>query len=234
MDSWLQHKIFRLNRRWQTYWMKYSGLSSFGRFACGMAALFIPTKSADLKAYLKLAYITTKPYISTSAVISLPNLLLDNNVYIAHNVQIMQDREGGAVILNSKVTIHNGAVLHTGLEGSIHLDSESSVHAGCQLKAYVEPIIIGKGVMLGPNVALYSYDHGMDASLTIREQPFISKGPIRIDDEVWIGTGAIVLSGVSISEGAVIAAGSVVTKDVPAGAIVAGNPARVLKFRHEL
>ncbi|MBK7630777.1 MAG: CatB-related O-acetyltransferase [Ignavibacteriales bacterium] len=60
-----------------------------------------------------------------------------------------------------------------------------------------------------------------------------SKGPIKIHNDVWIGMSAIILSGVTINQGAIIAAGSVVTKDVPPYAIVAGNPANVIKYRFE-
>lgn len=58
-----------------------------------------------------------------------------------------------------------------------------------------------------------------------------SKGPIIIDDDVWIGYKATILSGVHIGQGAVIAAGAVVTKDVPAYSIVGGVPAKVIKFK---
>ncbi|EMG25711.1 CatB-related O-acetyltransferase [Streptococcus parauberis] len=58
-----------------------------------------------------------------------------------------------------------------------------------------------------------------------------SKGEIIIEDDVWIGTNALVLSGVTISQGAIIAAGSVVSKNVPAYSIVAGVPAKVVKYR---
>ena len=59
----------------------------------------------------------------------------------------------------------------------------------------------------------------------------LSKGPISIGDDVWIGTDAILLSGITIGQGAVVAAGSVVTKSVPPYAIVGGNPAKIMKFR---
>ena len=60
-----------------------------------------------------------------------------------------------------------------------------------------------------------------------------SKGDIIIDDDVWIGYRAIVLSGVHVGQGAVIAAGAVVTKDVPPYAIVGGNPAKVINYRFD-
>jgi virginiamycin A acetyltransferase len=58
-----------------------------------------------------------------------------------------------------------------------------------------------------------------------------SKGPIIVEDEVWIGVGALILSGVKIGKGAIVAARSVVTTDIPAYAVVAGNPAKIIKYR---
>lgn len=60
-----------------------------------------------------------------------------------------------------------------------------------------------------------------------------SKGPIVIDDDVWIGMNVIILSGVHVGKGAVIAAGTMVTKDIPPYAIVAGNPAKIKKYRFD-
>ena len=58
-----------------------------------------------------------------------------------------------------------------------------------------------------------------------------SKGPLIIEDEVWIGTNAILVSGITIGKGAIIAAGAIVTKDVPPYSIVGGNPARIIRYR---
>jgi acetyltransferase-like isoleucine patch superfamily enzyme len=96
---------------------------------------------------------------------------------------------------------------------------------------------IGSGVMLGNCVGLIGrYDHDFRTiGKTIRQSPWIGdpdyNGPgkglkVVVGDDVWIGYGSIVLSGVSIGRGAIVAAGSVVTKDVEPYAIVAGNPAR--------
>ena len=63
------------------------------------------------------------------------------------------------------------------------------------------------------------------------EMEAVSKGDIVVDDDVWIGYGATILSGVHIGQGAIIAAGSVVTKDVPPYAIVGGVPAKIIKYR---
>ena len=69
------------------------------------------------------------------------------------------------------------------------------------------------------------------AILAEKEGEAFSKGDIVVDDDVWFGFGAVIMSGVHIGQGAVIAAGSVVTKDIPPYAIVGGVPARVIKYR---
>lgn len=61
----------------------------------------------------------------------------------------------------------------------------------------------------------------------------LSKGDIIVGDDVWIGQNAIILSGINIGQGAIVAAGSIVTKDIPPYAIVAGNPAKIIKYRFE-
>ena len=88
---------------------------------------------------------------------------------------------------------------------------------------------------------ILSAEHPMDHLLTYPVQELItrdgidaqSKGDIQVDDDAWIGCGAMVLSGVHIHQGAVVAAGAIVTKDVPPYAIVAGVPAKVMGYRFE-
>ena len=105
-----------------------------------------------------------------------------------------------------------------------------------------EKLYIGNYVSIAQNVLfIVASDHNYK---NITTYPFkvkylnagyeaYSKGDIIVKDDVWIGANAIILSGVTIGQGAVIAAGSVVTKDVPPYAIVGGNPARVIKYRFE-
>jgi len=86
------------------------------------------------------------------------------------------------------------------------------------------PIDIGDDVQIAPAVQLYTATHPLDAA--VRRSGIEGAKPIRIGNNVWLGGGAIVLAGVTIGDDAVIGAGSVVTRDVPAGAVVVGNPAR--------
>lgn len=92
-------------------------------------------------------------------------------------------------------------------------------------------VTIGNDVMIGPHAYIGDFDH----VLSIAEGPAIGRqtsgAPVRIADHVWIGTHAVVLKGVSIGAGAVIAAGAVVTRDVPSMGVVGGVPARLLRMR---
>jgi acetyltransferase-like isoleucine patch superfamily enzyme len=92
-------------------------------------------------------------------------------------------------------------------------------------------ITIGNHVRIATHVVIVASNHIFDEpGMLIASQGVTAKG-IAIDDDVWIGANAFILDGVHISSGAVIAAGAVVTKDVPSNAVVAGVPARILRFR---
>lgn len=96
------------------------------------------------------------------------------------------------------------------------------------------PANIGRDVMFASFVALVGGDHRIDGiSVPIRLSGRDTMKTIQISDDVWIGHGAIVMHGCRLGTGSVVAAGSVVTKDVPEYAIVAGNPARVLRYREQ-
>lgn len=88
-------------------------------------------------------------------------------------------------------------------------------------------IYIGDSVMIAPNVTLATAGHPIDPSL--RERIYQYNLPIHIGNRVWIGAGAVILPGVTIGDDSVIGAGSVVTKDIPAGVVAVGNPCRVLR-----
>lgn len=90
------------------------------------------------------------------------------------------------------------------------------------------PITIGDDVSIGPRVQLLTAQHPVDDYET-RRAAWESASPIAVGNNVWLGGGVIVCPGVSIGDNAVVGAGSVVTRDVPAGVVAAGNPCRVIR-----
>lgn len=94
-------------------------------------------------------------------------------------------------------------------------------------------ITIGDNVIFGPRVSVFSENHNFDRlDIPIKDQGETRKDTL-IGNDVWIGAGSIILSGVKIGDGAIIAAGSVVNKDVSSNTIVAGVPAKIIKKRGE-
>jgi maltose O-acetyltransferase len=108
---------------------------------------------------------------------------------------------------------------------NIALGAGVFMNFGCVLLD-VAAIEIGDGCQIGPSVQILTADHPRDPEM--RRRGLESGKPIRIGRNVWIGGGAIVLPGVTVGDDAIIGAGSVVTRDVAAGATVVGNPARRL------
>lgn len=86
---------------------------------------------------------------------------------------------------------------------------------------------IGNHVMIGPAVQIYTAAHDLQAET--RVQGWETAKPIVIEDNVWIGGGAILLPGVSVGKNAIVGAGAVVTRNVSANTVVAGNPAKVIR-----
>jgi len=91
-------------------------------------------------------------------------------------------------------------------------------------------ITIGNNVMIGPQLMIYTANHKIGRQQLLREQGSVH-APVTIEDDVWIGGRVIILPGVTIHTGAVVAAGAVVNRDVPPYAIVGGVPAKVIKYR---
>jgi maltose O-acetyltransferase len=108
----------------------------------------------------------------------------------------------------------------------IHIGAGTFINYGL-VALDVVSITIGSNVKIGTNVQLLTPTHPIDPAL--RLQRLEAAKPIVIGDNVWIGSGAIVLAGVTVGENSVIGAGAVVTKDVPANVVVVGNPAKVVK-----
>ena len=143
---------------------------------------------------------------------SLSQFIHPKNVSFDSNARIGKyaffNAEGGEIIIGKSFSTNT----------NVH------INASCGGK-----ILIGNDVLLGPNVVIRTANH----NFKLKNKPINKQGhnyaDIKIDNNVWIGANAVILSGVNIGEGAIIAAGSVVNKDVASNSIVGGVPAREIK-----
>lgn len=143
----------------------------------------------------------------------------------------------GGVELGDNVTLGAGTILEcTGVIRELGDYIRIGSHVGFAQRCFIAvrgPVEIGDDCIFGPNVSIHSENHVFsDPDRPIRLQGATRKG-VYIGRDCWFGEGACILDGVNIGDGCVIAAGAVVTKDVPARSIVGGVPARVLKRRGE-
>ncbi len=155
------------------------------------------------------------------------NLLIGEGSAVAPSAVL--DGESGPIRLGKRNVISPGALLIP-YGGSITLGDDCSVNPYCVLYGH-GGLQIGNGVRIATHSVIVASNHDIsDPETPIFHKSCINKG-IRIDDHVWIGAGVKILDGVHIGENSVIAAGAVVSKDVPAHAIVGGVPAKVLRMR---
>lgn len=111
----------------------------------------------------------------------------------------------------------------------IIIGDNSGLGVNCSVRG---PLEIGSNVMMGPEVRIMTSKHSTSRTdIPMNQQGHLPKQKVIIGDDVWIGARVIILPGLSIGSGSIIGAGAVVTKDVPEYAIVAGVPAKVIKFR---
>ena len=140
-------------------------------------------------------------FISELAAVQTDTLELGDRTYIAANAYVT-----GKVRTGRDCTINPSAIVR----GDIRM---------------------GDAVRIGAFASIIGFNHGFaDTEVEIFRQPLTSTG-IVIGDDVWIGSHVTILDGITVGEKSILAAGAVVTKDVPAGAIVGGNPARVIRSR---
>ena len=175
-------------------------------------------------------------FIGKNVAIRYPkNLHLGNQVIIEDGAEInclaSNDMHFGDRVSIGKYAIIRPSNIYGGPIGEgLVMGNNSNIgpynYIGCSGK-----ITIGDNVMLAPRVSIYAENHVFDnPNITIKAQG-VSKMDVVIEDDCWIAANAVILAGVTIGKGSVVAAGSVVNEDVPAFSVVAGVPARVIKSR---
>lgn len=170
-----------------------------------------------------------------------------SNLFLCEIRGIKDNLSGKAFIKKSRISQNvkygDGCKFYLStLSGDINLGCRTSIYGpNTQILSKINPIFIGKYCSIASGVLIIEYAHNLKRVSTyyLNQNVFggsvnddlTSKGPIHIGNDVWIGANSIVLGGVTIGNGAVIAAGSIVNKDVPPYAIVVGNPAKIIKYR---
>lgn len=177
-------------------------------------------------------------------------------------VRYSHDHQGNASVTHPKLVHPNAKIINSTLVGEVHVGKGSIVkdsyilvkelHVGrntslwgpnIDIHGMLNPVRIGSFCSIARNVSIQEYNHKMDRCSTYffssnvfnegMEQDIKSRGPITIGNDVWIASQVVIGSGATIGDGAVIGANSVVLGDVPPYAIVAGSPAKVLRYRFE-
>lgn len=191
------------------------------------------------------------------ATVSKNNAVLDGNINIGENCRLEHS------VLKGKISVgQKGKITKSTLEGKITIGSNSKIIDGVELAGEIEignytsingpntdlrsrlnPVKIGNFCSIARNVTFQEFNHDFSRLTSYfvnhnmlgkpAKDDLVSKGPITVGHDVWIGTHCIILSGVTIGTGAVVAANTVVARDVPPYAIVGGNPAQVIRYRFD-
>jgi acetyltransferase-like isoleucine patch superfamily enzyme len=150
------------------------------------------------------------------------------NIVGAENIQIGTNFVARKNLkLRAFVSFHEQRFTPT-IEIGNNVSIETDCHIGC-----IDKISIGNGVLIASGVYISDHSHGSlnydDVEIPPLKRVLSSKGPVIIDNNVWIGERAVILAGITIGQCSIIGANAVVTKDIPPYSIVAGVPAKILK-----
>ena len=216
----------KITQRLRGLCLRFAHTPVIGRSARRLARLGLPPHTGCVP----LAHMRRAGYISPDAVVHHSQFKRGERCFVGDGVMIYEEGSG-SITLGERVHIYQNNMLQTGEGGSIEIGDRTHVQPRCQFTAYLGKIRIGRQVEIAPACAFYPYNHSMKPGTPVQEQPLHAKTGIEIGDYAWLGYGVTVLDGARIGEGAVIAAGAVVSSEIPPNAIAAGVPARVIGER---
>lgn len=195
-------------------------------------ALYVLVKNFIKKCLCLLRNIKTgtNVYVSPFAIIrNKGKIELHDDVVVERNAELIVNTNKSYISIGSSTYLYSYCRLETH-DGWIKMGKDCSVNRFSILAGH-GGLEIGDYVRIGPNVIIYAANHIFsNPDIPIKDQGLSSYG-IKIEEDVWIGAGAIVLDGVTIGKGSVIGAGAVVTKDIPPYSVAVGVPAKVIKKR---
>jgi acetyltransferase-like isoleucine patch superfamily enzyme len=175
--------------------------------------IFSSFKMARLRFRFPKTYISSRTHI---------NFDIIGQLQIGENTDISDFTT--LVVMNDPLNQLDNSSLIIG--SNTYIGEYNNIRAGGGL------IKIGNNCSISQHISIIASNHKYDKSSLIRSQPWdLKNNYVIIKDDVWIGANVVILPGVTVSRGAIIGAGSVVTKDVPEYAIVIGSPARVIRYR---
>ena len=160
-----------------------------------------------------------------------PHVITEGLVFLGRRVEIEVRPGYGRLILGRWVHIGDGTSLRCH-EGTMRIGDKTVFGRNIVVNGYLD-ISIGAACIIADMVYLTDFDHVFsDVERPIKDQG-ITKAPVRIGDDVWLGTKATVVRGTAVGRGSVVAAHAVVTQDLPPFSVAAGVPARVLRNRQD-
>lgn len=180
-----------------------------------------------LKAFIRSPFATIVLLVRRQ-VLRLKGVTFGRKLYLEGHIDVAVARN---VRLGDHVRLGKGVYLGTWPKSKLVVGDNSYIGRWSIILAH-QSVVIGNDCLVAPGCHITDVNHGIAPGELIRNQPLVSK-PVRIGNDVWVGVGSSILPGVTIGNGAVIGARSVVTHDVPANAVVVGAPAKIIRYRTE-
>ncbi len=179
----------------------------------------------DIRQQSLLEEIKSK-FKSTGKVFSL------KNDYTVHNPQYIEIGENFSALERFRIEAWDhylGQNFSPFIKIGDNVIFNTDIHIGC-----INSIIIGNNCLFASRIYITDHNHGDTSADMLRfppkDRPLVSKGPVVIEDNVWVGEGVAIMPGVTIGKNSIIAANAVVTKDVPADCVFGGVPGKVIKY----